>query len=163
MILWNKQKFQLDIKHNKYKNQSYGLEYLALFFNNWLCVINIIYSNKNVFKISTIVNSIFDHIKKNNIVYYEKIKKYHIIIGGNFKNFQTLNEKIEILDENRSLIIVNERLIDDGYTYNNRLITSENFKINNYKKEYLELKSKYKKILKVDFSPLFINLTPEKK
>lgn len=56
--------------------------FLALFFNGWLCVINVHFVSGYVFYVDKLFNTIRSISKK----CYEKLGKYQIIIAGDFNN-----------------------------------------------------------------------------
>ena len=108
------------------KNELYAL---VLFFNNWLCVINI--HNNNFGGKNNNIKSILNLIMKNlqSEIYLEKLKKYQIIIGGNFgisspKN----NEVLKIINKNynytKNFIIVSTT---NNENKNNILVSNNDF------------------------------------
>ena len=105
---WNSFKFKLDKENNFYYDIIDNLNFLALFFDNWLCVINILNNNQKFD-----INLIFNTIKEKSNICYDKIKKYQIIIGGFFNN-NLKNKSLKINDINKNLI---------GITNNEKFVT----------------------------------------
>ena len=107
--IWNNKKFQLDNENykvngqinSKNKNINNIRPFLALFFNNWLCVINVHHDHNNNDKSNIKINQIFDRIKEESEVCFDKIKNYQIILGGNFNS--NLNGDLKINDINKNL------------------------------------------------------------
>ena len=90
--IYNKIKFTLDRENYMvYGNlkKGHGRPFLALFFNNWLCIINVHHDHDNYNKIGRV----FKAIQENSLECYEKLKKYQIILAGDL-NHNLKNQKL---------------------------------------------------------------------
>ena len=104
-IIYNKN-FKLDSENNFFSGDlEKGRPFMGLFFDGWLCIINVHHDHNNYDKI----NRIFNSIQLNYPECYRKLKNYDIIIGGDMNhNLEDFNPEIRNVGKFKGITSLNK-------------------------------------------------------